>query len=412
MTITRCVNLDWLEVACLEPKGEPRNRWFYEHAGYEVRPRDYGTRVFAEVLTLYDGHGDPFLEIRRAPKTTILSPEYCTLRLVNRYCYFDNAADIMRQFMERYGYFFMRIARVDICMDFEKFDSGDDPYKFIVRYLNGTYSKINQANVHSHGTDRWDGRDWNSLSWGSPTSDIGTKLYDKTMELFDPIAQLYKKPYIREAWLQCGMVDNFTYCTKTKADGTIYTPRIWRLEFSIRSSVKKWFVINPNGDQKKKHSIPNSLDMYDSREKLLVMFFSLVRHYFRFKYYYPGIRKDRCPDKELFKLHNQEFIYKVGRDSVVQDSKPDRTISSLISRLLAVREKTIDEKVKRACDTIITALRNRQVTIDTGGAEAREYIEALQYAFKWQLRGTTKSETVLINEYKEILRLMKLGEIF
>ena len=412
MTVTRCCNLDWLEVACLEPKGEPRNRWFYEHAGYEVHPRDYGTSIFSEVLTLYDQHGDPFLEIRRGPKTTILAPEYCTLRLVNRYCYFDNAADLLRQFMTRYGYFFMRIARVDICLDFERFDSGDDPYKFIVRYLNGTYSKINQANVHSHGTDRWDGRDWNSLSWGSPTSDIGTKLYDKTMELFDPISQLYKKPYIREAWLQCGMVDNFTYCTKTKADGTIYTPRIWRLEFSIRSSVKNWFVINPNGDQKKKHSIRNTLDMYDSREKLLVMFFSLVRHYFRFKYYYEGIRKDRCPDKELFKLHNQEFIYKVGRDAVVQDNQPDRSIASLISKLITVRDRSIDTKVKTACNTVIDALRNRQVNIDTGGAETRDYIEALQYAFKWQMKGSQQSETALINEYKEILRLMKLGEIF
>lgn len=412
MTVTRCCNLDWLEVACLEPKGEPRNRWFYEHAGYEVHPRDYGTRIFSEVLTLYDQHGDPFLEIRRGPKTTILAPEYCTLRLVNRYCYFDNAADLLRQFMTRYGYFFMRIARVDICLDFERFDSGDDPYKFIVRYLNGTYSKINQANVHSHGTDRWDGRDWNSLSWGSPTSDIGTKLYDKTMELFDPISQLYKKPYIREAWLQCGMVDNFTYCTKTKPDGTIYTPRIWRLEFSIRSSVKNWFVINPNGDQKKKHSIRNTLDMYDSREKLLVMFFSLVRHYFRFKYYYEGIRKDRCPDKELFKLHNQEFIYKVGRDAVVQDNQPDRSIASLISKLITVRDRSIDTKVKTACNTVIDALRNRQVNIDTGGAETRDYIEALQYAFKWQMKGSQQSETALINEYREILRLMKLGEIF
>ena len=121
MTVTRCVNLDWLEVACLEPKSEPRNMWFWQKAGFEVHQRDYGTRVFGEVLTLYDTHGEPFLEIRRAPKTTILIPEYCTLRLVNRYCYFDNAAAIMRNFMQKYDYFFQRIARVDICLDFEKF---------------------------------------------------------------------------------------------------------------------------------------------------------------------------------------------------------------------------------------------------------------------------------------------------
>lgn len=412
MTVTRCVNLDWLEVACLEPKSEPRNLWFWQKAGFEVHQRDYGTRVFGEVLTLYDTHGEPFLEIRRAPKTSILIPEYCTLRLVNRYCYFNNAAAIMRDFMQKYDYFFQRIARVDICMDFEKFDTGDDPYKFIVRYLNGTYSKINQANVHSHGTDRWDGRDWNSLSWGSPTSAIGTKLYDKTMELFDQTTQQFKKPWIREAWLHCGLVDNFTYCTKTKPDGTVYTPRIWRLEFSIRSAVKKWFVINPDGRENKKNSLPNTLEMYDERAKLLVMFISLVHHYFRFKHYYPGIRKDRCPDKELFRWHNQEFIYKVAREEVLPETKAERSQISLISKLKALREKTIEPIIKQSCTVLIDALENRRIMADAGGRAELEYIEALQWAFKWQLKGTHMDETALINEYREMMKLMKLGEIF
>lgn len=410
--ITRCVNLDWFEVSCLEPTDGPRNVAFFESLRYEVHPRDYGTRVYGEMFVLYDQHGDPFIEVRRAPKTTILSPYQCSLRLVNRYCYFDNAAQLMGQFIERHGYIFQRIIRADICLDFERFDTGDDPYKFIVRYLNGTYSKINQANVHSHGTDRWDGRDWNSLSWGSPVSDIGTKLYDKTLELYDPITKQFKKPYIRQAWLYSGLIDNMTFCTKTTSDGGSYKPRIWRLEFSIRSSVKNWFVIHPDGNETKYQSVPNRLDCYESKDRLLILFFSLVKHYFRFKYYYEGVRKDRCPDKELFKINNQQQVYKVGRDQVASSSTLDKYWASLISKLRVLRERHFEREIHDACDILIKSLEDNRVSVESGSIFTRQEILAFQQAVSLKMKGDSHDFTVLLNEAREFLRLNDITSIF
>lgn len=401
----RCCNLDWLEVVCLEPTDRPRNRYFYEDSGFEVVMRDYGTRVWSEVFTLNDTHGDAFIEVRRAPKTSILSPNLCSLRLVNRYCYFDNAADLMQDFITRYGLNFQRIARVDICLDFERFDSGDDPYKFIVRYLNGTYSKINQANVHAHGTDRWDGRDFNSLSWGSPVSDIGTKLYDKTMELRDPITKHWKKPYIRQSWLLCGLIDDWQACTKHKADGTLYEPRIWRVEFSIRSSVKKWFVINPNGKENEKYSVRNTLDCYNSRAKLLTLFLSLAQHYFHFKYYYAGQRKDRCPDKVLFDYHNQQEVYKVGRDSVAASAASDRALNSLLNKLKDWRERSLEDSIKKACSILISSLETSSARVEAGSLVTHEEIVAFQLALKYKMHGDTRTQSVLLDEIKRFLKL-------
>ena len=168
------------------------------------------------MFSIMDDQGHPFIEIRRKPKSTIMEENMCHIRLTNYACYRDNAADLMADFIELHGFVFLRISRVDICYDFEKFDSGDNPRDFVIRYLNGTYSKINQANLTAHGSDRWDLRDWNSLSWGSQTSDVGTKMYNKTLELYDEILDTYKKPYIRYAWKQAGLIDDWVWMKKNK----------------------------------------------------------------------------------------------------------------------------------------------------------------------------------------------------
>ena len=210
---SRCVNLDWLEVHCMEPSGDPHDANYFRRVGLTVSERDYGTRVYKEMFTVNDVHGNPFVEVRRAPYSTgyggIHAIEECHLRLVNAACYLDNAAALMQNFIDTYGYTVNRISRVDICLDFERFDEGDDPAVFLSRYLRQVYSKINQGNITAHGADRWNGQVWNSVSWGSPTSAIGTKFYNKTMELYDAATGTYRKPHIRYAWLKCGLIDDF-----------------------------------------------------------------------------------------------------------------------------------------------------------------------------------------------------------
>ena len=241
--IERCINLDWLEICAMEPLAEPRDANYFRSCGSVVIEREYGSKVWRDIFTIEDEHGHAFMEVRRAPKSEIIAQNITHLRLVNRYCYFEDAPDIMQAFLDTHGYEFHHITRVDICLDFEYFDYGDKPRDFMRRYIEGKFSKINQANVHAHGTDEWSGRVWNSVSWGAPSSDIGTKFYNKTLELYDPITKRYGKPYIREAWQAAHLVDDMTDCTKVGKDGERYTVEVWRVEFSIRSSVRKWFCI-------------------------------------------------------------------------------------------------------------------------------------------------------------------------
>ena len=415
----RCVNLDWLEVHCLEPYGDPHDAEYFRRVGLTVMERDYGTRVYKEMFTVNDVHGNPFVEVRRAPYSTgyagIHDERECHLRLVNAACYLDNAADLMQQFIDTYHYEFNRITRVDICLDFERFDEGDDPAVFLSRYLRQVYSKINQGNITAHGADRWNGQVWNSVSWGSPTSAVGTKFYNKTMELYDPATGTYRKPHIRYAWLKCGLIDDFHKVLKRKDDG-YYTPQIWRVEFSIRSSVKKWFAIELNGETKHYQSIRNTLDMYDCREKLLTLFASLQQHYFHFKHYDKEQRKDRCPDKVLFRWNGMQVTYKVGRDDTLsilgEGAKQSRPYDTLLKKLRLYQQEKPKKDIVEACQVIIRAIEGDMLRSDLRNPFSYHELLALQRALSMKASGDDTDVEVLMQEVKNLLKLNDKTAIF
>lgn len=361
--VRRCINIDWLEVHALEPVDSPRTPEFFQKIGWDVMVRPYGTRFYTQMFTLLFPDGERFLEIRRAPSSGQSSKaaqffeiNSVSIRLCNRTCYFREAAKLLDEFLVEYGFEFRRISRIDIALDFARFDSGDDPQRFLDRYLKGKYSKINQANVRAYGKDMWDGRFWNSLAWGSPKSQIGTKFYCKSME----IREAKDKPYIRQAWASAGLVDDFIQLTKKASDGTYYQPTIWRVEFSIMSSVKRWFVMEHDAQgQPCKRSVPNILCHYYTDVQLLNVFASLVAHYFHFKYFEVGQRKDRCRDKELFRFTEQDSFYKV--EKLATEKPQDKAIIRLIARLTEYRMTHFDQSVRKAVDLLLNALNEERL---------------------------------------------------
>ena len=416
--IERCINLDWLEVCALEPITKPLDADYFRSCGLVVHEREYGSKVWRSIFTIEDSGGHAFLEVRREPKSEIIAPNITHLRLVNRYCYFEDATDIMQSFMNTHGYEFHHITRVDICLDFEYFDYGDKPREFMRRYIEGKFSKINQANVHAHGTDEWAGRVWNSVSWGAPSSDVGTKFYNKTLELYDPVTKRYGKPYIREAWQATHLVDDMTTMTKRGQDGKLYTPEIWRVEFSIRSSVRKWFCIELGGKTRNKQSIRNTLDMYNSKPKLLILFASLAEHYFHFKYlikrykfYEEGhssgyaLRKDRCPDKLLFKWKDTQQFYKVEKEYISGNNKPDRQNTRLLGMLKEFRDTTLNSEVKASASVIITYLEDNIAKLDIANNLTRADIVALRLALARHIKHPHLDPAKLIQMAKEELAM-------
>ena len=402
--LPRCVNLDWLEVHAHEPLGMPRDWFYYQSKGFRVNVREYGTRVYKQMFTILAPNDEPLLEVRREPASKglkgIHDPNECHLRLCNRTCYFDNAADFFAKFLNEHGYTDIRISRVDICLDFVRFDYGDDPQAFVRRYFKHRYSKINQGRISSHGEDTWTGQEWNSLSWGSKTSAVTTKMYNKTLELYDVKLDRFNKPYIREAWFRCGLIDDIQRVTMNGE-----RVNVWRVEFSLRSAVKNWVPIELDGVSKRFQSLRNTLDVYDSREKLWVMFASLANHYFHFKKYKKGQRKDRCPDKKLFDFSENQIFYKIGLPSSAMGS--GQSFKSKWNRLLvkikAYQQSHYGEELHKACEVLIQSITEENIREDMASPWSREELEFVKKLI--YVRTTHKDWTyeVAVDEVKRLL---------
>lgn len=409
--MVRCINLDWLEVYALEdPAFYPMDAFYFQHQGWTVEVRPYGTRVFSEMFTLMDSFDNPILEIRRNPlaqkrdgSAAFLDPRAVHIRLHNRTCYFDNAASLLQHFLDRYHYDFQRIKRVDLALDFITFDSGDDPAKFLARFLAGRYSKINQANVSAHGKDEWEQRKWQSISWGSKKSMVSTKLYCKTTEL----REVHDKSYIRQAWAKSGLVDNFMTLEKHLPDGMVIKPDIWRLEFSIASSVKNWVVLEDcSAGKKQLRSIRNTLQRYSSREEMMHIFPTLVDHYFHFKYYEAGKRKDRCKDKVLFKFQPQDTSYTIER--VSNAKKAPLLILRLIKYLEEYRALSPELAIKQQITKLLELLQDKRLRLQLSNPFSDSELEFLRSLLSY--RTTLLKEESVSESMENVKALMRIWD--
>ena len=411
--MTRCINLDWLEVYALEdPNQFPCDADFFRKHGWRVDERDYGTRTYRQMFTIYDQRDEPLFEIRRWPYSNkskdggLFPEESCHIRLHNRTCYLDNPIAILREFMTRYNYALINIYRIDICLDFEKFDSGDDPAKFIERYMQGKYSKVNQSNIAAHGEDTWAGRTWNSLSWGKRKSMVSTKMYCKTLEL----EQEKDKPYIRYSWFECGLIDDFVNNVKAGADGKPYKPVIWRVEFSIKSTAKKVFVIETETGKRKQQVMAHTLSQYDTKPKLLFMFQSLARHYFYFKHYEADKRKDRCEDKVLFKFKPTDTYFKIDRNASHKSlAKPS---SRLLGLLQQFKLTHLAPNIQHACDILINALNSEIIRLNMANDMTATDIEMLRALITYRMRHPNETIQQAQQTIAHIIERTKAGELF
>lgn len=403
----RCVNIDWLEVYCLEPVESLRNADYFRSCGYMVQERPYGTRVYKEMFTLMYDDGEPFLEIRRAPHSQTkrgkiyFAPNSVHVRLCNRTCYFTACAKVLSDFLDQHGFKFERIARIDLSYDFEKFDYGDSPSEFVRRYMNGKYSKVNQCDLSAHGKDMWDGRSWNSLSWGSKRSPVFTRLYNKTLEL----KQVHDKPYIRQIWAHYGLVEDFIKLTKRDEHDEVYKPEIWRLEFAITSSVRKWVTFDVDEMGKKTHlSKHNTLDCYFTHDGIWQMFISLVNHYFHFKHYEDGKTKYHCEDKKLFKFDTSNQFYKV--EKLATSNPLDTSLFTLETKLQKFVSNRIDPSLHKAAKIILDEIEKEKVRSQASQPYDQSEILLLQRLIARRLNNhSDNSVTVDLAEEKAFIQL-------
>lgn len=389
----KCINLDWLSVYCLEPKGVVMDAKYYKKLGWEVEEQEYGTPQYREKFKLMNGK-HVFLEIERNPYSLrenggIFEPESCHIRLSNRTCYAPNAVQQLTDFIIKYQYEYKGISRVDICCDLTIFDNMMKPQDLANKYMQDKIWKVHQSRLYAHtmdGDDTWrmktelgafgretkKGRTWNSLKWGSPRSPISTKLYNKTMELENNAGKFY----IKDAWVKSGLCElqKVTYDyknPKTKeiekrakqicvVPGTSVAQEIpieqaqkidiWRVEFSINSEGRRWVDIC---DGKR---IDLNLSAFDNLDVRAMTFFVMSEWLFNFVYAKwikknGDVKKERTNRCKILQLLNTRYLhshYKPKRVTETED--PSRTEKIMMNRLIEKSKDTrLSEEYRKAC---------------------------------------------------------------
>lgn len=391
------INLDWLEVFALESVDIPLDPGILKKAGYKIQLRDYGTPQYQQMFTVYGEDSFPMLEVRRLPYSLkdnggIFERNACHIRLCNRTCYLFRPVDVLRNFMLRFHVKFVSLSRVDFCADFLAFANRYKVNTFIRDYLERRVAKINQPHISMHGREEWEQLYINSLKWGSPSSIVTTKLYDKTLELS---RDGHGKPWIEAYWLAnklCSL-QSVVYDYYNKKDKVIekrlkvvpvaygtgkdsVVPidsveqlSIWRVEFSV--NVKGSKVVDVDTGELFKITL---LDI-DTPEKLAKWFYNLAAIYFRFvrRVERNGkvVRKDRCPSVKFWTVNDTDNI---RIKKLPEREMFGRTDRMLVNRLTSIAEKfgCLTDKERAAMAFCVAAL-NRCVMIDRFGARENMY---------------------------------------
>lgn len=354
------INLDWLEIFCYESPDLPITAEHFALQGWNVKRRAYGTRQYEEMFTLCWGDTGVY-EIRRNPLSKkssggIFADVACHIRLCNRQNYVPHPIHQLANFLKFNGIHFKSISRFDLCMDFTEFDAlGKDPAEFVKLYMQGRYAKIHQSrlsafgleknapenvptwDISAHGEDNWEERTWNSLKWGSPTSLVSTKLYNKTMELN---RAGHDKPYIRDIWNQAGLDT---------------TKDVWRIEFSIHAG-KRHQIVKSSGQYQEIR-----LEQLSSPQLIQMQFYSFYSEYFHFKVRETTRngtpkRKDLCKSIVFFSKQEKPAFEPT---TVTKKKDISRTDRMLIKRLREIAGTArLDEiLVKESCGHVMEYIK-------------------------------------------------------
>lgn len=359
----RIVGIDWLELFVSEEYQIDYSAEGFRSRGYSVIERDYGTKTMAEMFTILDNYGHPFIEVRRAPRgldsgagKTVYQLGDSYIKLSNMYCYDADPVGLLLDFVNREKYYIKKIYRIDLFTDFEIFDSGDKPANVIRRIVNHTYSKINQSHRRTSGIDTWTECLDNWISWGKAGSMVNTKIYDKTKEIRETG---FHKPYIVENWRRAGYIDDVVNLTREGKP-----VQMWRIEFSIKGNAKGWIYIDKNDSEDGgAHQLPHSLDLYKTRQGVLNAIANLVPYYFRFKIYEEGKRKSLCKDKVLFLFNDAEYEsgYRLTSESDMERVRAVELEDDVIAinHLVRAKMKLCGTEFDKQITDVITQLQQR-----------------------------------------------------
>lgn len=223
-----CINCDWLQYAVQTHESEPE---IFCPDGYRLEICQ-GNNIFRNRALVFDSGGRKVLTLLWAPYSKVLNQQIMTVQVSNELIYegfIEKSFELVQKIVPCS---FNNIGRFDVCCDFE---IDQDKLEFIKHLNSGHYyvERKKEGSTFWHETNNhgFIHKQLHCLSWGSKTSEIKVKLYNKSREqglvggtpewLEQPEQEPEPdKPWIVNEWKEAGMdIKN-----------------VWRLEFSLSGS--------------------------------------------------------------------------------------------------------------------------------------------------------------------------------
>lgn len=324
--------------------------------GYEYEQMPYGTRQYGELFAVYL-YKEKIAEVQRRPYSSALHPAGCIVKFDNHLLYSAQGLAIIAAFLDYHEISVQSISRVDICADFNKFETYEvvdlirDFLSMTLRHVGrgdgGAYfehrAKVNKRTRINNYYMQYSG-----LSFGSRQSDVRVYLYNKTKEL----AEVHDKPYIRDTWEHAGL------------QNTRKNP-VWRLEVSISGKGTKF------RNKENEETVTITIDMLRDKEKLATLYYTFVSHYFQFVKNRPDIKNiTREPRIDLW-----------GETPPIIDRRILRTISGgNLSERIAIHKLWQMSEEYRKMDNEQDRQRTQRLAEDL--AAATDLMEWLKYKRK------------------------------
>lgn len=302
MSYPYCINVDWLQVFCADKNIGQLDMLYNAEQSYEFILRPHTSRHFGEIWEVRTCDGDEFAVIQRKPLSSILSPDAAIVQLCNRELYKDMMAAHFSAWLQRYGFRYKSISRIDLCFDSNVWEHGLKPQNFVRRFLDREYLMNSKTRLRMDfsimaGMSR--GFDMNSFSFGSKTSPVFTRLYNKSKEM----REVKFKPYIVECW---------------QHNGLSVEDDVWRIEFAVKSDGAKMLHLSTG------ELFRIDLGQLEFQDAIEDLFFGFADRYFCWKYNDGTKNKTRMKDIEIFPKKRRRTLRPLRITSATDSTRADR----------------------------------------------------------------------------------------
>lgn len=342
LTVPHAINVDWLQVYCHDDNDNDLGILYNgTQSEYQFRLQPHSSRHFRELWTVTNEDGDEYAIIQRCPFSSILSKDGCVIQLLNRELYKASFALYFESFLSRFGFRYKSLSRIDICYDSNYLANGYTHRQLIVdlfdkKILKNNLSKVNW-NLAGVGSAPDPSR-MNSLKWGSTSSSVSVKMYNKTLEM----KEVKTKPYIIQSWAVNGI--------DTEQD-------VWRVEISIKSD-STTTVRTDTGEIWRLSA--DSLRVQQLTEEV---FHAYAAKYFAFKVNSGGKNKTRMKDLVLFEKSDKPTLRPIR---ITNESDSNRSDKVFLKKLLNLKNelRDLDDADLQAIEHVanIFGLRKRMIS--------------------------------------------------